>query len=222
MPVVTCPLCGQQHPVADEVEGTEVRCPACAGTFTSEPRTSLVPPPRPAVEDEDDDDDDFDYPRRRPASVSHRSGMVMGFGIASVVLFVFTLATAVVIGLFGLPLTIVGLVLGILAWRWGGEDLNKMHAGTMDRRGRGQTQAGYYCGIIGTILHSLGLLCGCAMLILVASFLGLAFSTAAKVTPITTAPAQPPAPIQPPAKQMIPTAPRLIGYLPQQIILLPR
>ncbi len=42
--------------------------------------------------------------------------------------------------------------LGIVAWILGGNDLKEMDAGTMDPAGRGTTQAGKICGIIGTIL----------------------------------------------------------------------
>jgi hypothetical protein len=42
--------------------------------------------------------------------------------------------------------------LGIAAWVMGSGDLKEMDAGTMDPSGRGITQAGKICGIIGTIL----------------------------------------------------------------------
>ena len=55
-----------------------------------------------------------------------------------------------------LVLGILGLVvcapLGIAAWIMGSGDLKQMDAGTMDPSGRGTTQAGKICGIIGTIL----------------------------------------------------------------------
>jgi hypothetical protein len=63
-----------------------------------------------------------------------------------------------------LVLGILGLVicgpLGIAAWIMGGNDLKEMDAGTMDPAGRGNTQAGKICGIIGTILFIIGLLIG--------------------------------------------------------------
>ena len=46
--------------------------------------------------------------------------------------------------------------LGIAAWVMGSGDLKQMDAGTMDPSGRGNTQAGKICGIIGTILLILG------------------------------------------------------------------
>jgi hypothetical protein len=55
-----------------------------------------------------------------------------------------------------LVLGILGLVvcgpLAIVAWLLGSGDLKAMDAGTMDPAGRGTTQAGRICGIIGTIL----------------------------------------------------------------------
>jgi hypothetical protein len=61
-----------------------------------------------------------------------------------------------------LVLGILGLVvcapLGIAAWIMGSGDLKQMDAGTMDPSGRGTTQAGKICGIIGTILLIIGVI----------------------------------------------------------------
>ncbi len=55
-----------------------------------------------------------------------------------------------------LVLGILGLIicgpLAIVAWVMGSSDLKQIDAGTMDPAGRGTTQAGRICGIIGTIL----------------------------------------------------------------------
>ncbi len=48
--------------------------------------------------------------------------------------------------------------LGIAAWIMGAGDLKEMDAGTMDPGGRGSTQAGKICGIIGTILLIVGVI----------------------------------------------------------------
>jgi len=48
--------------------------------------------------------------------------------------------------------------LGIAAWVMGSGDLKEMDAGTMDPSGRGITQAGKICGIIGTILLIVGVI----------------------------------------------------------------
>jgi len=60
-----------------------------------------------------------------------------------------------------LVLGILGLLicgpLAIAAWVMGSSDLKEMNAGTMDPAGRGNTQVGKVCGIIGTILMVVGL-----------------------------------------------------------------
>lgn len=61
-----------------------------------------------------------------------------------------------------LVLGVLGLVvcgpLAIAAWVMGAGDLKEMDAGTMDPGGRGVTQAGKICGIIGTILLVIGII----------------------------------------------------------------
>ena len=60
-----------------------------------------------------------------------------------------------------LVLGILGLVvcapLGIAAWVMGSGDLKEMDAGTMDPAGRGTTQAGKICGMIGTVMFIISL-----------------------------------------------------------------
>jgi len=55
-----------------------------------------------------------------------------------------------------LILGILGIVfcgpLAVVAWVLGSGDLKQMDAGMMDPAGRGNTQAGRICGIIGTVL----------------------------------------------------------------------
>ena len=57
-----------------------------------------------------------------------------------------------------LALGVIGLVMfclpicGIIAWVMGAEDMKKFNAGLMDPEGRGITQAGLICGIIGCVL----------------------------------------------------------------------
>lgn len=95
--------------------------------------------------DDDYEDDDYDdRPRRSRGGdeIAHRGGLVLAFGIISVV-----------IGIAGCGP--VGLVLGILAWRWGAKDQQAMDAGAMDPEGRGLTQAGMITGIIGTVINGL-------------------------------------------------------------------
>jgi hypothetical protein len=61
-----------------------------------------------------------------------------------------------------LILGILGIILcgplAIFAWVMGSGDLKQIDAGTMDPAGRGTTQAGRICGIIGTILFIISII----------------------------------------------------------------
>ena len=59
------------------------------------------------------------------------------------------------------------VVLGILAWVMGNNDLKDMAAGRMDPAGRDLTQAGKICGIISVILQAIALVGVIIWLILV-------------------------------------------------------
>jgi hypothetical protein len=95
-------------------------------------------------EDDDDDDDrlrrrrrrddydDDDYGRRRYLT-PHRGSTILVLGILS--------------------LCVCGIILGPIAFFMGNADIAAMDAGTMDPSGRGQTNAGRICGLIGGILH---------------------------------------------------------------------
>ncbi|HKW31033.1 MAG TPA: hypothetical protein VJT54_17045 [Verrucomicrobiae bacterium] len=61
---------------------------------------------------------------------------------------------------FGILGLVVCAPLAIAAWIMGSGDLKQMDAGTMDPSGRGNTQAGKICGIIGTILLIIGICVG--------------------------------------------------------------
>ena len=125
------------------------------------PRPSSPPPRREPRDDPTDDDDDMDRlhrslydrgPRRRDTA-PHRGVLILVLGILSLVFTVLSMC-------YGLGV-LVGLPLGITAWVLGSGDLRKIKNQEMDEEGLGITQAGWICGIIGTILHSLLLLtCG--------------------------------------------------------------
>jgi predicted Zn finger-like uncharacterized protein len=103
----------------------------------------------------------------------HRGGMILTLGIISMVLS----GTAV--------LTVVGLPMAIAAWVMGHRDLIKIRDRAMDPQGKGITQAGWICGMVGTALNSLfGLLCvGYAL------FVGLMISAFSTMPPPAPAPA---------------------------------
>jgi hypothetical protein len=58
--------------------------------------------------------------------------------------------TVLVLGILGIVLCVI---CGIIAWVMGANDLREMDAGRMDPSGRGLTQAGKICGMIGTLLQ---------------------------------------------------------------------
>lgn len=95
-----------------------------------------------------------------PVLRPHRGGAVLALGICSLA--------------FGLGCGGVGLVLGIIAWVMGKNDLAAIDAGLMDPSGRGLCQAGMICGIIGTILGALGTLALIAYAIVVLGFIAAA------------------------------------------------
>src|SRR5262249_61999008 len=61
------------------------------------------------------------------------------------------------------------------AWIMGQKDLAKMRDGLMDESGRGNTQTGWICGMIGTILNGLILIGGILFLIIWVGFQGASF-----------------------------------------------
>jgi predicted Zn finger-like uncharacterized protein len=97
--------------------------------------------------------DRFDIRRREPRrdSVPDRGGVVLSLGIVSLAcLFVWCAP--------------IGVILGLTAWIMGQSDLRKIKSGQMDVNGRGMTQAGWICGILGTLLNGLATL-GCVGMI---------------------------------------------------------
>ncbi len=75
----------------------------------------------------------------------HRGTVIMVLGIVGLV-----------VGLLGsfccCIFPIAGCICGIIAWVMANGDLKEMAAGRMDPTGRGITQAGKICGMIGVIL----------------------------------------------------------------------
>src|SRR5437868_4153356 len=117
MAVVECPSCGQELNVPDDLAGKKVRCTKCAGTFTAAATRSI--PDRSDFDDEDDDLDEREQRRSRPRGKPHRGGMIMAFGIISVALALVSIGALLGAGPFAVPVNVIGLVLGILAWIWG-------------------------------------------------------------------------------------------------------
>ncbi|HYV36439.1 MAG TPA: hypothetical protein VE988_12080 [Gemmataceae bacterium] len=189
MPFVGCPSCGVKLDVPESFVGKKVRCATCSNVFeakedapnaagdagplsgvTSQPPAGwddAVREERRRDDDRRDPDDDDDYRegddnwqsrRMRRDLLPHRGGLILGLGIGSVV------AAPLGIFCYAIP-TVIGITLGVFAWVMGRGDMRQMDRGEMDPDGRGITQGGYICGIIGTSLGALALLaCGAFLL----------------------------------------------------------
>ena len=59
-----------------------------------------------------------------------------------------------VLGILGI---VCCFICGIIAWVMGNNDIREIDAGRMDPTGRGLTQAGKICGMVGVILAILGI-----------------------------------------------------------------
>jgi predicted Zn finger-like uncharacterized protein len=164
----------------------EADSPAPPPPSETEPRP--LPPrrkPRLTVDFEDETDLPFRQPRRD--AEPDRGTTVLVLGILSLASMMISCVP-------------VGVILGLIAWTMGQTDLRKMKRGQMDDYGRSMTQAGWICGIVGTIVNSLAIL-GCMTL------LGIGFFDSMNRPPLTTRitrPAQPkvpqPMPPVPPKK----------------------
>jgi len=124
----------------------------------STPAPPSPPPPapasrRPRLAHEHDEDYPDIVRRRGPRrdAVPDRGATVLSLGIISLACLMITCFP-------------IGLILGLIAWLMGRADLGKINRGAMDETGRGMTQAGWICGILGTLLNGL-LTLGCLGLI---------------------------------------------------------
>jgi hypothetical protein len=85
-----------------------------------------------------------------------------------------------VMGILSIVLGWIGLILGPIAWIMGRNDLREMDAGRMDGAGRGHTNAGRICGMIGTCLHATSLLLCVGYLTLVGTLFTSAVNSASR------------------------------------------
>ncbi len=224
---IACPSCQRRLRVPDALLDQRVQCPSCAHLFdatpppanasppgsTAEavpqlPEAELLPPaadhraacptcgqslrrdavrcPHCGVEfDEDDEAEENFPPAVRHDWEPHRGTAVLVLGILS-------LASIPACFLLGLPL-------GIAAWVMGQRDLHKMRTNVMDPRGLAATQAGWICGIIGTLLD-------CLFLLVCLVLFGLPLALVNRVRPPGTAPAIP-VPVQPVPEVPMPADP---------------
>jgi predicted Zn finger-like uncharacterized protein len=124
------------RPPARSRSRNEIDCPRCGESISARTERCRFCGER-LQEREDEEDDEGDAPsyRRRVRRdwEPHRGTIVLVLGILSIVI------------------GVIGLFMGIAAWVMGSTDLKKMNRREMDPEGRGITQAGWICGIIGTI-----------------------------------------------------------------------
>jgi len=153
-----CPFCGER------IRPNSIRCKYCGEE----------------LDDEEEDDYEEERPSRRGRksgrgirrhALPHRGGMVLTLGIISVVSLVLDLLLACCCFPAGWVTTLVGMGTGIPAWILGQRDLAKMRTGEMDPSGRGSTQGGWICGMIGTILNVLFFIGGVIIVILYGALL---------------------------------------------------
>jgi hypothetical protein len=178
---VKCPLCqstftaasraaddapagkGGPAPVSEGIEGE-------AGANRPRPRPALIVDDEEGWEDDNEADEgegeEADLRRRygmRRDLEPHRGGLILALGIGSVCLSVVGACCA--LSFLGVIVGPFGLGVGTAAWVMGHKDRRRMAAGQMDSTGRGTTTAGWICGIVGTCLGGLDVLCGAAMFI---------------------------------------------------------
>jgi hypothetical protein len=189
MPVfVGCPKCGIKLSVPENLLGRKVRCASCSTMFEAKEEPPRPPeplphervwddpppspgpypdaPPRRHWDDSGyggrpgaryDDYDDYGRPDTRRDQAPHRGSLILTLGIVSIV------AGALGFCCYGIP-AVVALPTGLCAWLMGQADLRQMDTGAMDGDGRSNTHGGQVCGIIGTVLGGLDVLCGILVL----------------------------------------------------------
>ncbi len=153
------------------------------------PASSPEPKRRPRLRDERLEWDVPDLRRMGPRRDAEpdRGSTVLALGIIS-------LAGLMVwcIPFLGMIMVPICASLGLAAWIMGQIDLRKMKRGQMDDNGRGMTQAGWICGILGTVLNCL-LMLGCGLIIGGIWYSEMSRPPNTRPVPIT----RPPQPIQP-------------------------
>jgi hypothetical protein len=134
--VVRCAVCGAETSVTTDQAGKRGRCGVCGGTFLILPPPGFGPVSVGPVEPPEVPP--FDGP-------PHRAGLILSLGLTAML----ALALAVVITSCCpyVPVDLIGVGVGIVAWVMGRRDLKAMDRGAMDPAGREKTRLGYALGI---------------------------------------------------------------------------
>ena len=88
-------------------------------------------------------------------------------------------SAVLVLGILSLVIGCAGWILGIIAWTMANTDLREMDAGIMDPAGRGNTQAGKVCAMVGTFLHFGTMILGLLWMLIVFGFIAAGAAGAA-------------------------------------------
>jgi predicted Zn finger-like uncharacterized protein len=100
----------------------------------------------------------------------------------------------------------IGIVLGAIGWWMGQGDMKKIRTGAMDPDGKGTTQAGWICSIIGTLLSLL-------MTLACAGFIGMLWYDSMQRSNNMTRPTFTPPPPKMQPMQPVPNRPRVPGQM---------
>jgi predicted Zn finger-like uncharacterized protein len=143
--LIYCPQCERKLRVPDELRGRSVKCPTCGTIFTAASETAQLLSELPADAEDPparyQDESAEEIMLRRQGRIDltpHRGTLILVLGILSIVVCGF---------------------LGPVAWIMGSNDLRQMRAGRMDPDGKGITNGGRICGIIGTFVQLVIPLC---------------------------------------------------------------
>jgi predicted Zn finger-like uncharacterized protein len=181
---VRCPACSTaftaEAPPEEETEGIQTAPTSDSGAAASETdeeesdaiRKEPVPRRKRPPAAEEPEEEDEDAPRRgrrrrgrdpRAPKRSHHGPIVMTLGILSMIFPLVGLVLLVCCGALGswlsAILALLAIGLGLPAWIMGQRDLGAMRRGEMDFSGETATKGGWICGIVGTILGAVCMIC---------------------------------------------------------------
>ncbi len=163
-----CPVCKQVQEVPDGMEGAKTYCRRCNQKL----KIPGQPPPPPtnktvlARQEQSPADNPFlvepirTVPQPWDRTSRSRAGPTEGLppnrGVAVMVVGIISSACYLLCLLLFWPALIISLVMGLIAWVMGGQDLQGIKNGELDSEGKSFVLAGYICGMVTTILSIIG------------------------------------------------------------------